>query len=329
MDPGYITKLFENDPDSFEERALSVFYFQYENNSLYRDYCNLFRKGLKPTTITEIPFLPISFFKTHSVKTTDFDPEITFESSGTTGMIPSRHLLRSAAIYEESFLKGFNTTYGDPSAYCILGLLPSYLERKNSSLVYMVQKLMERSGHLLNGFFLDNQSELHDRLVKLEATQQKTILFGVSYALLDFAAEFPLSLSHTTIIETGGMKGRKKEILRSELHEEIKKAFAIDHVHSEYGMTELLGQAYSKKDGVFQCPSTMKVLVREEDDPGVVIAYTSAPKQGGINVIDLSNIYSCSFIETEDLGKLHPDGSFEVAGRLDNSDIRGCSLMVI
>jgi hypothetical protein len=329
MDPGDITKLFENDPASFEERALAVFYFQYENNSLYHDYCNLFKKGLRPALITEIPFLPISFFKTHNVKTTVFDPEITFESSGTTGMKPSRHLVRSASIYEESFMRAFNSAYGDPGSYCILGLLPSYLERKNSSLVYMVQKLMEKSGHSLNGFFLDNQQELKDRLVKLEATNQKTILFGVSYALVDFAGNLPLSLSHTTIIETGGMKGRKKEILRSELHEELKKAFETDQVHSEYGMTELLSQAYAKKDGIYHCPSTMKVLVREEDDPGLIIAKTSLPKQGGINVIDLANIYSCSFIETEDLGKLYPDGSFEVAGRLDHSDIRGCSLMVI
>jgi hypothetical protein len=329
MDPEDITKLFESDPGSFEERALAVFYFQYGNNPLYRDYCNLVGKGGKPASLTDIPFLPISFFKTHAVKTTAFDPGFVFESSGTTGMVPSRHFLRSVSLYEQSFLKGFNEVYGDPSSYCILGLLPSYLERKNSSLVYMVKKLMEKSGHSLNGFFLHNQEELHDRLEKLESGGQKTILFAVSYALLDFAASFPMKLANTIIIETGGMKGRKKEILRSELHEEVKKAFSIGQVHSEYGMTELLSQAYAKKDGIFQTGATMKVLVREEDDPGALTEKPHLPKQGGINVIDLANIYSCSFIETEDLGKLYPDGSFEIAGRLDHSDIRGCSLMVI
>jgi hypothetical protein len=329
MDPADITKLFENDAGSFEERALSVFYFQYENNPLYRDYCNLLRKGVKPASLIEIPFLPINFFKTHPVKTSVFEPEIIFESSGTTGMERSVHYVRSASLYEKSFLQGFEFTYGDPSSYCFLGLLPSYLERSDSSLIYMVQKLMEKSGHASNGFFLNNQQELYDRLEKLEAANQKTILFSVSYALLDFATAFPMVLNHTIVMETGGMKGRKKEILRTELHELVKKAFSIREVHSEYGMTELLSQAYAKGDGIFQPAATMKVLIREEDDPGAVYAETKIPKQGGINVIDLANIYSCSFIETEDIGKLYPDGSFEVAGRLDHSDIRGCSLMVV
>lgn len=329
MDPEDITKLFENDAASFEERALSLFYFQYGNNDLYRQYCDLTSKGIKPAALHEIPFLPISFFKSHAVKSTDFDAEMVFESSGTTGMIPSRHFLRSAALYEKSFLQIFESVYGNPASFCFLGLLPSYLERSNSSLVYMVQKLMEKSGHPLNGFFLHDHAALNERMIELERSGQKTMLFSVSYALLDFAAAFPMPLHHTIVMETGGMKGRKKEMLRSELHDEVKKAFSIDGLHSEYGMTELLSQCYAKSDGIFQPSATMKVLIREEDDPGAVIAETKSPKQGGINVIDLANIYSCSFIETEDLGKLYPDGSFEVAGRLDQSDIRGCSLMVV
>lgn len=329
MDPEDITKLFENDPASFEERALSLFYFQYRNNALYRDYCNLSRKTVKPEALHEIPFLPISFFRTHAVKTTDFEAELVFESSGTTGTVPGRHFLRSTALYEKSFSQIFESIYGKPSSVCFLGLLPSYLERSHSSLVYMVQKLMEKSAHPLNGFFLHDHAALQQRLMELEKVGQKTMLFSVSYALLDFAAAFPMPLQHTTVMETGGMKGRKKEMLRRELHDEVKKAFSLGAVHSEYGMTELLSQCYAKSDGLFQPSATMKVLIREEDDPGAVTAQTQLPKQGGINIIDLANIYSCSFIETEDLGKLYPDGSFEVAGRLDQADIRGCSLMVV
>ena len=328
MDLSDITKLFENDPGSFEQRALSVFYFQFEHNPLYRQYVDVLGRK-QVTTATEIPFLPISFFKTHKVQTTSFQPEAVFESSGTTGMVASRHFVRSADVYESSFKKTFELFYGDIKNYCIVALLPSYLERKNSSLVHMADALMKSSGHPMNGFFLNNHSQLFERLNRLEEAGQKTLLIGVSFALLDFAEKFPVKLNHTIVMETGGMKGRRKELLRKEVHEKIKDAFQIQTVHSEYGMTELLSQAYSKSDGIFQSPPWMKILIREEDDPGSVILETSKPKQGGINVIDLANLYSCSFIETEDVGKLYPDGSFEVAGRLDYSDIRGCSLMVV
>jgi hypothetical protein len=269
--------------------------------------------------------LPISFFKDHAVKSTEFKPQLVFESSGTTQTTTSRHYVKDAGIYEESFIKGFELFYGDTKAYCILGLLPSYLGRSNSSLVYMVDKLMQLSGHSFNGFYLHNYEELFNTLRELESNKQPVILFGVTYALLDFAEAFTMKFEHTTIIETGGMKGRKREMTRQEVHALLKKQFGVKHIHSEYGMTELLSQAYSKGDGVFSCPPWMKILVRDEDDPFEI----KQDGRGIINVVDLANIYSCSFIATDDAGVLHDDGGFEVLGRVDNSDIRGCSLLAL
>jgi phenylacetate-coenzyme A ligase PaaK-like adenylate-forming protein len=329
MDQPDITKIFETDAGSFEKQALSVFHFQYNQNPLYRHWVDLVTDVKSVKTIDAIPFLPIDLFKTQEVKTTAFSEEIIFESSGTTGMIPSRHFVRSSAIYETSFTRCFQQYYGEPSDYCILALLPSYLERKTSSLVYMVNSLMKKSGHALNGFFLNDISDLNERLKELEMVRQKTLLIGVSFALLDFAEKFPQPLNHTLVMETGGMKGRRKEIVRSELHYVLKNAFQVNSIHSEYGMTELLSQAYAKEDGKFHCPPWMKVVLRDEDDPAHIYSDPRNAVTGGINVIDLANVYSCSFIATEDSGKLYGGGCFEVLGRLDNSDIRGCSLLAV
>jgi hypothetical protein len=315
---------------SFDEKALKILQVQYQHNELYKRFVDTL--NCNPAiikSIYQIPFLPISFFKTHSVATTAFDPQLVFESSGTTKSVNSQHFVKDASLYELSFCKGFNHFYGQIKDYCILGLLPSYLERKNSSLVYMVDKLMQISNHPLNGFHLYDYTNLSEKLKILERQEQKTILFGVTYALLDFAQAFPMTLKHTMIIETGGMKGRKEEMLRSQVHGLLKDAFHLEQIHSEYGMTELLSQAYALKDGIFQTPPWMKILIREEDDPFQIHSGSNHPVTGAINVIDLSNINSCSFIATDDAGKLNPDGSFEVIGRMDNSDIRGCSLMAI
>jgi phenylacetate-coenzyme A ligase PaaK-like adenylate-forming protein len=314
----------------FTGKAIKVFQFQYQHNELYKRFADAL--NCNPGTINnihQIPFLPISFFKTHAVTTTTFEPQLMFESSGTTGSINSRHFVKDASIYELSFCGAFKQFYGPIQDYCILGLLPSYLERKNSSLVYMVDKLMQISGHPLNGFHLYDHKNLFEKLKTLEKQGQKTILFGVTYALLDFAQAFSIPLKHTVIIETGGMKGRKHEMLRSQVHRLIKEAFRLTEVHSEYGMTELLSQAYALKEGIFQTPPWMKILIRAEDDPLQIHSQSKNVVTGAIDVIDLSNIYSCSFIATDDAGKLYPDGSFEVLGRIDNSDIRGCSLMAV
>lgn len=276
--------------------------------------------------IEQIPFLPISFFKTHTVATTLFNAELVFESSGTTQTTSSKHYLKTAAVYKESFSKAFRLFYGDPSRYCILALLPSYLEKGNSSLVYMVEGLIQQSNHSAGGFYLHDHEALVKKMDELEQQQQQpVILFGVTYALLDFAEAFPRHLKNTTIIETGGMKGRKKEMTRDEVHSILKKQFQLPHIHSEYSMTELLSQAYAKEHGRFYCPPWMKVLIRTEDDPLEVVRNG----RGVINVIDLANVYSCSFIATDDAGVLHNDESFEVLGRIDNSDIRGCSLLAL
>lgn len=257
--------------------------------------------------------------------TTTFEPQVVFESSGTTGMVSSRHFVKDAGLYKESFLEAFMQFYGHPSAYCILALLPSYLERGGSSLVYMVDELIRQSGHEQSGFYLHEHEQLAERLKELEKAHQPTILFGVTYALLDFAKAFPVQLSNTIIIETGGMKGRKKEMTRDEVHRILKQQFGLPVVHSEYSMTELLSQAYSKDEGRFVCPPWMKIMLRSEDDPLEV--YSSG--RGVINIIDLANIYSCAFIATDDAGMVSDDGSFEVLGRVDNSDVRGCSLLVL
>lgn len=308
----------------FEQIALAVFRLQFEKNKVYGDYCRAI--GKTPDTVSllqDIPFLPIQFFKSHVVKTGTFKPATTFQSSGTTGAAHSRHYVKDTGLYEQSFLTCFEQFYGQPRDYCIMGLLPSYIEQGSSSLVYMVDRLIRESGHPQSGFYLYDHKQLRETLAALEKKGQKTILFGVTYALLDFAAQYGFPLQHTIILETGGMKGRKKELLKAELYEELKAAFSLDAIHSEYGMTELLSQAYAI-NGWYRCPPWMKVLLRDETDPFMLVQRT-----GVINVIDLANIWSCSFIATEDLGRLHEDGSFEVLGRLDNTDIRGCSQLAL
>jgi hypothetical protein len=318
-------KVFSVEKGGFEELALEIFRFQYHHNPLYQQYAKTIGiVGPEVRRLEEIPFLPISFFKSQKIATTEFEPEAVFESSGTTGTINSRHLVRSLALYRQSFLQSFQLFYGPVPGWCIIGLLPSYLERKNSSLVVMADELVRLSNHAESGFYLYEHEKLAQTLHQLEASGQKTLLIGVTFALLDFAEKFPMHLQHTTIMETGGMKGRRKEMTRPEIHAILKQAFGTEHIHSEYGMTELLSQAYSTYGGIFRSPSWMKIMVRQEDDPFDV----RQQGIGVINVIDLANMYSCSFIATDDIGKVYEDSSFEVQGRTDNSDIRGCSLMV-
>jgi hypothetical protein len=319
--------------DNFNELAVAVFNFQYQHNYIYGQYCNALH--INPASvrhITHIPFLPISFFKTHTVVTTNFNAETIFESSGTTGAVNSKHNVKSTEVYKKSFVKTFEHFYGGFQNKCILGLLPSYLERGHSSLVYMVEEFIQQSRHKHSGFYLYDFEKLHSTLLHNEILKQSTLLIGVTYALLDFAAQFPMQLRNTIVMETGGMKGRREELTRQQVHEQLQKKLGVPLIHSEYGMTELLSQAYSKGDGIFHCPAWMQVLIREEDDPFAIAdssLLTKKPKSGCVNVIDLANLYSCSFIATEDAGKLYPDGSFEVLGRTDNSDIRGCSLMIM
>ena len=315
--------------EEFRQIALDVFHFQYYNNPVYRRFCHIIgRTPGKAVAPTDIPFLPISCFKTHSVVAFEGTPELIFKSSGTTGMATSHHKVKDAAIYRESFLNGFKEFYGNIRDYCVLGLLPSYLERGDSSLIFMVNELIKRSGHQKSDFYLYNYQELAQVLQELENQGQKTLLIGVTHALIDFASVFPMSLHHTILMETGGMKGRGKELVRTEVHQILKDAFQLKEIHSEYGMTELLSQAYSKKDGVFETSGWMKIFMRYETDPLSCQPPSNKILSGVINVVDLANINSCSFIATEDMGKLYPDGSFEILGRMDNSDIRGCSLMV-
>jgi len=320
-------KIFSQKPESFEDRAFEIFRYQYHSNPLYRQFTDTL--GKQPDQVNgleEIPFLPISFFKTHAVKSGTFEPAIVFQSSGTTGMERSRHEVKDLNIYGESFLKGFGQVYGPVSDYCVLGLLPSYLEQGGSSLVYMVDRLIRESAHPDSGFYLHNHAELAHVLQKLESAGTRTLLIGVTYALLDFAEQFPMPLQNTIMMETGGMKGRKKEIIRMEVHAKLRAAFHLSEIHSEYGMTELLSQAYSCVEGLFQCPPWMRVLIREEEDP---LSVTQQPGRGIINIMDLANIHSCAFIATDDAGKLNANGSFEVLGRVDHSDVRGCSLLAI
>jgi hypothetical protein len=328
---------FENDIFNtsfynFAETALQLFQFQYLNNYLYKKYVDsIFVSPESIDSINKIPFLPIRFFKDHIIKTTEFEPEIIFESSGTTQTINSKHHVKKLDIYKKSFNKCFQLFYGLPNEWCIIALLPSYLERKNSSLITMTQELIKESDNYLSGFFLNDHEKLYQTLLHNEIIKQPTLLIGVTFALLDFAENFSLNLSSTTIIETGGMKGRRKELLREEVHEILQNKFGVKKIHSEYGMAETLSQAYSKGNGLFKCPPWMKVLVRDESDPFLIKNYSSEKSQpvtGLINVIDLANIYSCAFIATDDVGRLHGNEAFEVLGRCDNSDIRGCSLLI-
>ena len=325
-------KIFQATFYSFQGMALEMFRFQYNQNALYRQFCDSL--GVQPDSIKsilQIPFLPVQLFKSHEVKTTEFEEEIVFESSGTTTSCNSHHFVKDTDLYKKSFTKGFELFYGNPSDWCIIGLLPSYLERQNSSLVYMVGDLIKQSRHELSGFYINDFHKLYNTLLHNEILNQPTLLIGVTFALLDFAAEYQMRLSSTVVMETGGMKGRRAEITRKEVHDEIKNKLGVKMVHSEYGMTELLSQAYSRKEGIFKCPPWMQALVREEDDPLQVHTTPSikSPVTGVLNIIDLANIYSCGFIATDDIGKLHHDGNFEILGRTDASEIRGCSLLTL
>ena len=326
FDQNYIEKIILKQKDNFEVLALEIFYHQAKSNIVYKNYIqalNIIPDHIK--SIEKIPFLPIDFFKTHSIKTGEYEPEIIFSSSGTTGQSTSKHYLKATADYEKTFTESFKSVYGNPDEYCVLALLPSYLERDGSSLVYMVEKLIKESSDHDSGFFLYNHEELSKLLSKKEKEQKKTILIGVTFALLDFAENFPQPLKHTIIMETGGMKGRRKEITRPEVHEILRKAFDTSSIHSEYGMTELMSQAYSTGGESFVCPTWMSILVRETDDPFAV----SKHGKGAFNIIDLANLNSCAFIATSDLGIVYEDGSFNVQGRMDHSDIRGCNLMIL
>jgi Acyl-protein synthetase, LuxE len=319
-------EIFAGLPGNFKNQALRLFEKQWLSNALYRNFADRFQASPQTvTTLNQLPFLPVSFFKTMAVRTGDFVPEIIFESSGTTGQQPARHAVREASLYRESFVKGFEFFYGSPRDYCILGLLPAYLERSGSSLVMMVDELMRLSAHPENGFYLYDFDRLHAVLCNLEKHKVRTILIGVSFALLDFAERYNMELSCTTIMETGGMKGRGVEMTRSALHETLQEKLGVSKIHSEYGMTELLSQAYSSGDGIYKPVPWMKVLVRDEDDPLSI----RESGEGLLNIIDLANRDSCAFIATDDVAKINEDGSFEILGRMDNSDIRGCSLMVV
>lgn len=282
-------------------------------------------------TIEKIPFLPIQFFKTHAVKTTDFEEEIIFESSGTTQAVKSRHFVKNISLYKKSFCRAFELFYGPEDEWCILALLPSYLERKNASLVMMADELIKRTLHPLSGFYLNDHEKLYQLLLHNEILKQPTLLIGVTFALLDFAEKYKMQLKHTVIMETGGMKGRREEITREELYKKLEERLGVNTVHAEYGMTELLSQAYSRREGLFKCAPWMKVLLRDEDDPLQINVFSKdkKPLTGLMNIIDLANIYSCAFIATDDIGRLHHTGYFEVLGRSDATDLRGCNLLVV
>ncbi len=310
----------------FETLALEVFRYQAKNNETYSKYLN--HLGIIPGSIYKldrIPFLPIEFFKTRKIITGKDVPGKIFTSSGTTGAGTSKHYVTDISLYQESFTRTFQYFYGNPEQYCILALLPSYLEREGSSLIYMMDYLIKKSNNPESGFYLDKLDDLAEKIVRLREQNQKILLFGVSFALLNLAEKYKPDLSGQIVMETGGMKGRREEIIREELHKVLCKAFNTKLIHSEYGMTELLSQAYSKGDRIFHTPPWMKILIRDGYDP---FSYVKKGRSGGINVIDLANYNSCSFIETSDLGLLLPDGGFEVSGRFDSSDIRGCNLMV-
>jgi hypothetical protein len=311
--------------DDFNREALELFEFQSTQNPLYRDYLKLIAKDV--TSVThwrEIPCLPVSFFKSHAVKTGEWEPQLVFTSSGTSGQEPSRHLVRDPQSYIDNFTMNFRWFYGDPSAYCFLALLPSYMERDGSSLVFMAEGLIRQSSYPESGFFSDDFGSLHKLLISLRDRQVPVILLGVSYALLDLCERFPISFPELIVMETGGMKGRRKEMIRSELHELLCNGFGVKKIHSEYGMTELFSQAYSKGDGIYDCPPWMRVWLRDANDP---LTNALPGQAGGINIIDLANYDTCAFIAVQDLGKVDDEGKFEVLGRFDDSELRGCNLM--
>ena len=310
--------------EDFESMAVKIFKYQFDNNKIYRSFCDLINKN--PSDITnsnQIPFLPIKFFKSHTVLSSNQSIEKKFISSGTTNTNLSTHYITDLKLYESSFENSFKYFFGDIKEFTILALLPSYLENKNSSLIYMADKLIKESNRKNSGFYLDNYIELKDKLIELK--KEKVILIGVTFALLNLIEKFNFKLPNLTIVETGGMKGRRKEMIRNELHTKLINGFGTDLICSEYGMTELLSQAYSTNNGIFQCPPWMKIHIREPQD---ALSFKKNGITGGVNVIDLANINSCSFIATEDLGKKNDENNFEILGRFDNSDIRGCNLLV-
>lgn len=314
-------------PELFNEAALEIFHFQYKNNPVYKSFTDYL--GIRPSGIshyTGIPFLPIEFFKAHKIVSGNFKEKAIFLSSGTTGKQTSEHYIKSLALYEQSFLINFEKQFGSVGDFVILALLPSYLEQKGSSLVYMMNKLIGLSGDERSGFYLHDYKQLAETLKHLKTTSKKVLLMGVTYALLDLAEKFPIRFPELMLMETGGMKGMRREMIRKELHAVLKEAFGVEQVYSEYGMTELLSQAYALKEGVFHTPPWMKVLIRDINDPLTLVNNGST---GGINIIDLANIYSCSFIATKDLGKKTDEVSFEMLGRYDNSDVRGCNLLIV
>jgi phenylacetate-coenzyme A ligase PaaK-like adenylate-forming protein len=320
-------RIFQIDSDdTFNETALEIFRFQHQHNRIYREFADQLKISPDKTDhYSKIPFLPISFFKSSKVHLNPEKATRFFQSSGTTGDTTSRHYFHDISLYEKSFDVGFRHFFGDPSEWCFLALLPSYHEREGSSLIYMVRGLMKLSLCTKNGFFLDNSEELANILQLLDSSGKKTMLIGVSFALLDFVEKHQLSLKNTLVVETGGMKGRRREMIREELHRILCHGFGLDKICSEYGMTELFSQAWSKGDGIFETPPWMRVLIRDTNDP---LSILPVEKSGGINVIDLANLCSCSFIATQDLGKIHAENQFEVLGRFDNADIRGCNLLV-
>ena len=311
----------------FEEMCMRVFRHQVNNNKVYQEFIKLL--GRRPDQITrveQIPFLPIDFFKSRDILSSSQQVETVFTSSGTTGSVPSRHLVTDLSVYRKSFTLGFEHFYGRPEDYTILALLPSYLERGGSSLVFMANELIQMSSSESSGFYLNNMEELAFNLAEMDRSGQKILLLGVSYALLDLIALKQFKLNNTIVMETGGMKGRRREMVREELHKELSAGFGVDQIHSEYGMTELLSQAYSHGNGIFDCPPWMKVLIRDPEDPFQLL---DTKRTGGVNVIDLANFNSCSFIATQDLGRAQEGASFEIVGRFDHSDIRGCNLMAV
>ena len=310
----------------FCDLALEVFRFQYENCPVSREFADaLSRNPGNVRKPEEIPFMPVEFFKSRDIICSGMKPLLEFRSSGTTGSIPGRHFLADPALYDTSLLKGFSLAYGDPAGYTFLALTPRPEENPYSSLIYMINKLMQQNSQLPHGFFLDKPEALSQRLRDPSVAAGKTILIGLTYALLDFAEKYPGNYPGLVVVETGGMKGRRTEITRRELHERLKAAFSSAGIHSEYGMTELLSQVWSSGSGIFNTPPWMKVLIREVNDP---FSFCLSGRTGGINIIDLANLYSCSFIATQDLGRVTKEGSFEVLGRFDLSDLRGCSLML-
>jgi hypothetical protein len=322
MTPSTIFQI--RDEQEFNALALEIFHHQSTACRAYAEFLSYLDRP-QPDHYGEIPCLPISAFKTHEVYIGSEAPDITFSSSGTTGNATSKHAVKDLKIYEQSFFTHFRMRYGDLKDWCVLALLPSYLEREGSSLVYMVDQLIKASSHPDSGFFLKEHGLLAENLTRLKEQGQKTMLVGVSFALLDLTEQFTLDFPELVVMETGGMKGRKKELVRQDLHELLRKGFNVPQIHSEYGMTELLSQAYAAENGRFLSPPWMRVMVREVNDPFTVLPYGHG---GGLNLIDLANVHSCSFIASDDLGKLHDDGSFEVLGRFDHSDMRGCSLLV-